>query len=176
MRSQYLAKGEEDYVKDFSAGKTWQINTKEIKNIKEVHEPLKESYEMSVDAYADVAGDIIYLNPFLLMREETNPFKLATREYPVSFGSLLERGYTGKFTIPEGYAIDEMPQNKVIALPGNAAKFMFNVSQLGNQIAITSILQINRDIFLQEEYPNLREFYNQVVAKQSEQIVFKKKQ
>ena len=32
-----------------------------------------------------------------------------------------------------------------------------------------------RSIFDQTEYPNLREFYNQVVAKQAEQIVLKKK-
>jgi hypothetical protein len=29
-------------------------------------------------------------------------------------------------------------------------------------------------MFVQEEYPDLREFYNQMVAKQAEQIVLKK--
>jgi hypothetical protein len=93
----------------------------------------------------------------------------------VSFGSMLEKFYVVKFTLPEGYSVDEAPQNKVIMLPGNAAKFSFNVANFGNQITITSVLQINRDIFVQDEYPNLREFYSQVVAKQAEQIVIKKK-
>jgi len=31
-----------------------------------------------------------------------------------------------------------------------------------------SNLQINRSLFVQDEYPNLREFYNQVVAKHAE--------
>lgn len=175
MRAQYISKGEEEYVKSFSSGKSWQISKTEIKNVKEINEPFKERYEMTHDAHADVSGDIIYLNPFLIMREESNPFKLETREYPVSFGTVLERYYIGKFTLPEGYTIDEAPQNRIIALPGNAAKYSFNVSNLGSQITITSVLQINRDIFLQDEYPNLREFYNQVVAKQAEQIVIKKK-
>ncbi|HEY0651569.1 MAG TPA: DUF3857 domain-containing protein [Chryseosolibacter sp.] len=176
MRSQYLSKGEEEYVKSFSTGKSWQISKSEIKNLKEINEPFKERYDLSHDTHADVSGDIIYLNPFLIMREESNPFRLETREYPVSFGSMVERFYVGKFTLPDGYAIDEAPQNRIIALPGNAAKFSFNVAAFGNQITITSVLQINRDIFLQDEYPNLREFYNQVVAKQAEQIVIKKKQ
>ena len=40
---------------------------------------------------------------------------------------------------------------------------------------LTSNLQINNSLFSQEEYPSLRLFYDQVVAKQSEQIVLKKK-
>jgi hypothetical protein len=36
-------------------------------------------------------------------------------------------------------------------------------------------MQINKNLFPQDEYPNLREFYSQVVAKQTEQIVLKKK-
>jgi len=36
-------------------------------------------------------------------------------------------------------------------------------------------LQINKSLFIQDEYPHLREFYNRVVAKQAEQIVLKKK-
>lgn len=176
MRAQYLSKGEDEYVKSFSAGKTWQISKTEIKNVKEISEPFKERYDITHESHADVSGDIIYLNPFLVMREESNPFKLETREYPVSFGSMLERFYVAKFTVPEGYTIDEAPQNKVILLPGNAARFSFNVASLGSTITVTSVMQINRDIFLQDEYPNLREFYNQVVAKQAEQIVLKKKQ
>jgi hypothetical protein len=42
-------------------------------------------------------------------------------------------------------------------------------------INITSHLQINKSLFIQDEYPHLREFYTRVVAKQTEQIVLKKK-
>jgi hypothetical protein len=35
-------------------------------------------------------------------------------------------------------------------------------------------MSINKGVFAQDEYPNLREFYNQMVAKQAEQIVLKK--
>ncbi len=175
-RSQYINKGEQEYLKDFSSGKSWQISKSEIKNVREINEPFKETYELVHDSHADVSGEVIYLNPFLLLREESNPFKVEKREYPVNFGNMIERFYIGKFAMPEGYTIDELPQNKVIMLPNNAAKYSFNIATYGNQIAITSVLQINRDIFTQDEYPNLREFFNQVVAKQSEQVVLKKKQ
>jgi hypothetical protein len=71
--------------------------------------------------------------------------------------------------------VDELPQSRLMMLPGNAAKYAFNVTQNGNSIVVTSSMQINKNLFTQEEYPNLREFYTQVVAKQAEQIVLKKK-
>jgi hypothetical protein len=52
---------------------------------------------------------------------------------------------------------------------------MYNVAQNGNVITVTSMFQINKSLFTQLEYPYLREFYNQIVAKQAEQIVLKKK-
>lgn len=80
-----------------------------------------------------------------------------------------------RISLPEGYSVDELPQPKVISLPNGAAKYTYNVSQLGNMLNVVSFLQINKSLFLQDEYPNLREFYNQLVAKQAEQIVLKKK-
>lgn len=46
---------------------------------------------------------------------------------------------------------------------------------MDNYLLISSNFSVNRILFSQEEYPLLREFYNQVVAKQAEQIVLKKK-
>jgi hypothetical protein len=77
--------------------------------------------------------------------------------------------------LPEGYAVEELPQNKVYTLPGNAGRFTYSVTQTGNAIQVLSNLQINRSLIVQDEYPNLREFYNQIVAKHAEQIVLKKK-
>jgi hypothetical protein len=83
--------------------------------------------------------------------------------------------YLGKFTIPEGFRVDEIPQSRVLVMPDKAAKYVYNITQIGNTVSIMSNLQINKTLFAQEEYPNLREFYNQVIAKQAEQIVLKKK-
>jgi hypothetical protein len=106
-----------------------------------------------------------------------NPYKAETRNYPVDYGSLVELVYMCKVRIPKGFMVEEAPESRIMMLPGNAARYIYNVATASDSewITITSSLQINRNIFLQQEYPNLREFYNQVVAKQAEQIVFKKK-
>jgi len=174
-RKTFLSKGQDDYVKDFIGTRSWVVEKSEFKNAKEISEAFKEVHEVVINDHV-VSGDaMIYLNPFVVLQEEENPFKSEQREYPVDFGSPLEKLYICKITIPEGYAIDELPQSRLLKLPDNAAKYTYNVTQTGNAIMLTSNLQINTSLFTQLEYPALREFYNQVVAKQAEQIVLKKK-
>jgi transglutaminase-like putative cysteine protease len=174
-RKRYLTEEEKEYVKDFVGGNSWEITQKEITNVKEIHLPMKETYELVMSEQITSAGDVIYLNPLLLERIEENPFKLENREYPVNYTSPFERTYMCKILIPEGYVVDELPKSKAMALPANAGKYTYSVTQTGSTLSIISNFTINKSIFTQPEYPNLREFYNQVVAKQAEQIVLKRK-
>ena len=96
------------------------------------------------------------------------------REYPVDFSSPFEKIYLSQIAIPENFVVEDLPDRKVISLPDNAARFTFNIANNGNTIIITSNLSINKSLFVQSEYQNLREFYNQIVAMQAEQIVLKK--
>jgi Transglutaminase-like superfamily len=175
MRESYQKEGQEKYVADFIKTKQWKVEKSEFADVAEIAKQPKETHVVSINDRSTVAGDIIYLNPFVTSQIEENPFKSETRIYPVDFGNMTERIYICKIVIPEGYAVDELPKSKVIALPANAAKYLYNSVQIGNAVNITSTFQINRSSFSQAEYPNLKEFYNQVVAKQAEQIVVKKK-
>jgi hypothetical protein len=177
MRKNYFAKGEGEYVKNALAGKaSWQVAKNSFANLQDITKAAKETYEVIIDDHLTVAGNQIYINPFVTDRLEKNPFTLKERKYPVDYGSLKEKIYLAKITLPEGYEVDEIPQSKVLSMPGGVAKYTYSVSVVGSAINIMSNFQINRNIFSQDEYPVLREFYNQVVAKQAEQIVLKKKQ
>jgi hypothetical protein len=175
LRSSFTKKGEGDYVKEFLADKTWDVTKSEFQNIKEIDQSAKQVHELTINENATVAGDVIYLNPFVAGQTKENIFKLDMREYPVDYGSPIEKIYMCRISIPAGYVIDELPKPKIMSLPNNSAKFVYTVTQVGESINVVSSMQINKSLFLQDEYPNLREFYNQMIAKQSEQIVLKKK-
>ena len=177
MRKEFAKKGQQSYLKDFIGGKSWKIDNSDFKNVEEISKPVEESYELEIPEHAMVAGDNIYISPFVTAKIETNPYKSETRVYPVDYGSKVEKVYLCKVRAPQGYVLEQAPESKILMLPGNAARFIYNVaaSPQGDWVSVTASFQINRNIFTQQEYPNLREFYNQVVAKESEQIVFKKK-
>ena len=175
VRAKYNAKGEKEYIKNLSESNSWDIKSSQIENITKIAESVKETHEVTLENYTQNSGGIIYLNPILKSRWENNPFKLTKREYPVDFKSPFDQLLTGKIVIPDGYFIEELPKPKVLMLPNNAGRYTYSVSLNGNSLAITSLFSINKSLFTQDEYEALREFFNQVVAKQAEQIVLKKK-
>lgn len=174
VRNEFHSKGKEDYLKSFQSGKTMEISNSQYEDLKALDKPVKESYEVVVHDLASAAGGQIYISPFLSDKISENPFRSDKREYPVDFVCPSEKVYITKIRIPDGYAVDELPPVKIIALPKNAGRFVYNIGAVGNEITLTCILNINKALFIQDEYAPLREFYNHIVAKQNEQIVLKK--
>jgi hypothetical protein len=174
-RRGYFSKGEEEYLKDFVGSHAWERQKSEFKNAEDVSSAFTELHDLVVKEKVTSSGDVIYIEPFLIDGLNANPFVTEKREYPVNFGSPSEQTFMYKLTLPENYTIEELPAAKVIALPDNAAKFLYNINVNKNVVSITTIFSINKSMYVQNEYPNLREFYNQVLAKQSEQIVVKRK-
>ncbi|WP_210489909.1 DUF3857 domain-containing protein [Rufibacter aurantiacus] len=167
--------GEAKYLEKLVSTQTQlERKTPVLQNLKELHKPLALQYE--VTSVGDTQNkDIIYLNPMMLKTQEDNPFKNATRKYPVDFGHGSEEVYICNFIIPEGYAIEEMPKNLILALPENGGRFTYMLQVTGNKIQVMSKVTIAKPVFYAEEYEHLKQFYTQMVAKHAEQIVLKKK-
>ena len=175
VRKAFLSKGKQEYVKVSLGTKGWDITNSEFKSFDDIDGNPVESHVISIPDHVNEAGNVIYIDPFITSKTSENPFKSDKREYPVDFGSASDDVYILNLTIPENVVIDELPKSKVFGLPDNGGRYTYSVVQMGNTITITSMLSINKSIYTQVEYPILREFYNQVVAKQAEQIVLKKK-
>ncbi|HYG01213.1 MAG TPA: transglutaminase domain-containing protein [Chryseosolibacter sp.] len=174
QRKEYLRSGHDEYMKGVTKNRAWELEKSEIQNAENIENNFVELHDLTINQNVTEAGNLIYIDPFVAHGIKANPFKSERREYPVDYGNLSEQVFLLKLQVPENYTIDELPATKIFMLPGNAAKYVYSVTQANNIVSITSILSINRSLFTQEEYPNLREFYNQVVAKQAEQIVLKK--
>lgn len=162
--------------KEVIFGSTYKtLNVNEVLNSNDIEKPLIETYKATLEKYADVAADRIYLKPHIFYHSENNPFTASTREYPIDFPELIDIYITVNFTIPNEYQIDELPESKLLTLPGNAARYSTNIKAMENQIIFNSRLQINQELFQPHEYPNLKEFYSRMIAKKSELITLRKK-
>ncbi|WKN42525.1 transglutaminase domain-containing protein [Tunicatimonas pelagia] len=163
----YLSKLKED-------NHSWAIQDYQLESLETVGAPVKETYQVVLQEGATEAGDVIYLNPIVTGRFAENPFKSESRAYPVDYPYPSNETYMLTLSVPEGYAVDELPENLVIALPEKAGRYTFTTQQQGNTVQITSRLKIDKIKFYAQEYPHLRQFFNIIVAKQQEQIVLKK--
>ena len=150
------------------------IQAYQVENLDDLSAGIKEVFDLQLSNVFSRAGNLIYFNPMLHERLEKNPFSLEERKYPVDYGYPMDRSYMLNFEIPEGYELDDAPENIRLALPENAGIFTYQVTVLGNKLQVMSRIQINQTLFVFSDYKLLKEFYNIVVNKHSEQIVLKK--
>ncbi len=108
--------------------------------------------------------------------QKENPFTSAERKYPVEMPYKFDESYNLQIEVPKGYVVDELPKSMIVKLnEENEGMFEYRISQSGDNISFRSRVRISRTVFQPEEYEMLREFFNLVVKKHAEQIVFKKK-
>ena len=152
------------------------VNKFTQENLTVLHKPYKRNYEVSIKEQSLVAGNMIYFNPLLYWKENENPFKLNKRVFPIDFGYQYNLYYYLNLKIPPSYKVETLPEEKLIMLPNNDGRFTYSVKQVNDrELIITSRFNINKAVFDPSLYKGLKEFYAQIIDKQSEQIVLKKK-
>lgn len=175
LRNRIKEKGKEQLQKDITQGFVSQIEMKNftIDSLELYDNPVTLKYDFVIK---DEKEDIIYLNPMFGEGQKENPFKSAERKYPVEMPYKFDESYNLQIEVPKGYVVDELPKSMIVKLnEENEGMFEYRISQSGDNISFRSRVRISRTVFQPEEYEMLREFFNLVVKKHAEQIVFKKK-
>ncbi len=174
LRKTILEEGESKYAERITkeVGE-FKLEQPVIKNLNEVENALDITYKLSASGSAQ-NNSIIYLNPMLGQGEKENPFTLDERQFPVDFGTPIDETFIGRFTIPKGYVLDEVPKGIIVNLPEKGGRFMYVVQHEGDVVQVLSKVSINKPVFYAPEYASLKQLYDNIVAKHAEQIVLKK--
>jgi hypothetical protein len=134
--------------------------------------------EAPVTVHFDLAyepvEDVLYFNPMISEAEKQNPFVYSERNYPIEMSYCFNSTYILNMDIPVGYKVDELPKSSIISLNGNEGKFEYMISNNSNKIQLLCTLKLNRANFEPQDYQTLRNFFELVIKKEDEQIVFKK--
>ena len=133
-------------------------------------------YPIGLNYYIDYhfTDDIVYFNPLMNQAITENPFKSATRKFPVEKPYTEQLNYSFTMEVPKGYAIDEIPKSANVLLNEDEGLFEYKISVAENLIQLRCKLKFNKATYSADDYQTLRDFYGVVVKKMSEQIVFKK--
>ena len=94
--------------------------------------------------------------------------------YPIDFGYPFKDTYMVNVDIPEGYVVESKPEPIVVKLPNDLGRFKYILSDNGSKINVLVNFEINRAILSPDLYPILREFFKQIIAKESEKVVLAK--
>lgn len=174
LRNKIKEKGKEQLQNDIrkAFGAEIAISNFQVDSLDKYENELGIHFDFDIK---DEKEDIIYLNPLFGEAYKENPFKSAERVYPVEMPYARDETVNLQMEVPHGYVVDELPKSIIVKLnEQDDGMFEYRITQSGDNISMRSRIRFKRAFFMPEEYETLREFFNLIVKKQAEQIVFKK--
>lgn len=167
--------GEEAYTDRMrSVNNRWKIDALELENLGELEKPVLEHISLSVTGAAETGEGIMYLNPVIYDRDDSNEFYADERLSPVDIGCPAYKHYSCEITIPEGWTVTEIPRSVNIKLSGGGGQFIYNIRTEGRKIILDTETKISAVTFPPERYSDLRNFRSDIILKQAEVVIIKK--
>jgi hypothetical protein len=121
------------------------------------------------------SGEYTYFPVNIFSGLDKNPFLAEQRISDVEFGYLQNYTIAGSFIIPEGYAIDAMPENISLTMPDKSIVFSRVMTANENQLNVRMSVDFKNSFYTVDSYVDFREFYKKLFASLNEQVVIKKK-
>lgn len=175
FRENYEPSNENEYLEKFENNFDGiEISGHKVENYKALSKPVVENCNFYIEDLVEMIGDKIYFSPMLFFVLEENPFKLDKREYPIDFVFPKLKRYMVNIVIPEGYKVESMPEKIVVQLPDGLGVFKYNILKKGNQLQLLVSSELSTAMLPASHYDALKEYYAQMVAKESEKVVLSK--
>ncbi len=167
---------EEEFINEIETSFTGMyIDNYTIENLTDRTQPLyikmDGGFKHNIDG---TVKDVIYFNPGMGMLIDKNPFKSETRVYPIDFIRPMANKVICMITIPDGYEVAELPKNINLGMSERRGSYRYSVVVNGNTIQLSATLSINTSLITFDNYEEIRELYNRIVAKNNEMVVLKK--
>lgn len=151
-----------------------EITAKSVKNIANPDIPLKMNVEGTMNLGDD---DLIYFDPYIVRFFQKNPFNAQQRLYPIDMEKTEDNVFILSFTLPQNYELDESPKSTGTRFQGSSEinfKNALNYDTEHKILKIQSNFSTSGTHFAVEEYSDLKKFFDNIVAEQSQKIVIKK--
>jgi transglutaminase-like putative cysteine protease len=168
----------DEYIEDMDTrSPRFKILKSDISGVDSLEGPLTETYEIEIKSSQNTDHDHLSFDPYIINRLVTNPYKLADRTYPVDIGMPSTDRYSLTLHLPAGYVIENAPQGKNIRLPNSGGSFMtdYQADDTGTSFTFSHVIQFNKSIYQPAEYPYLKEFLNEVILSEKDELTFRKK-
>ena len=174
-RDKYADLSSESYIKVLEKDKgDLLISELEVEGTNNLLEPVKITYEYTMDNAVEEIGDKLYFSPLLFLITAENPFKQDERKLPIDLMYPMSDKYIINIMLPDGYDVEALPKSQALDFSDNKGYFKYLINQNGRFLQVNLELNINTSIILPQNYTFFKQFFAQVVEKESEKIVLKK--
>ena len=161
---------EDAFLEDLESDEGIQVRDFEIKREYGPSATISYTFEKELDD----TGDRLYIQPFLSTFHSASAFQKEDRKIPVDFPYPEVLSYTFVFTVPDGYAVEELPENASLVCPPVKGRLQFQSILAGNQLSVSYRFTLDMTQILPESYQDLRLFWEKAAGIEKSTIVLKK--
>ena len=173
FRQRYqAAKDSADFIQKLETEENIKVTKYQTTELNSFSARVMETLEF--EKKATVNNNLIYLNPMVFLHVSKCPFTQSERQLPLETPYPEQLIQVTQLTIPEGYALDEIPQSLNAQTEDKEGVCRYTIKQEGNQLFITYSFNYNKLIHLAEEYKGVKAFWELVAEKNNEILVLKK--
>ena len=141
-----------------------------VKNQTSIKDPYILKY--SITDRPEKVNDKIYVSPFLREMITENPLKQPTRNYPVDMIYPTKTSCFAEINIPDGFKVDYLPANDKIK--NDQFELDYSTILTDKKISVFMVYYFKFPVYESTEYNKLKYYFNEIINKGSEKIVFVK--
>jgi hypothetical protein len=128
--------------------------------------------QMTFTKQCDAAGDMIYLNPLIMIPVNESPFTDAERSLPIEFPYKQSETINAYIKLPEGYTLEEMPKPTVLKFDGINVRITYNLN--GDMLGAQFKLNIDKTFYTAADYQEIKAFFDHLTECNKSIITIKK--
>ena len=124
----------------------------------------------------EAIDDYLYVRPIIVSALNSELQDTERRLYPVDFNYPWMKRYISTVDLPEGYAVDELPESIRFRSEDGSIQCTFSASEntAARQVSLNFTVDVSRVVYAAEEYEVLREMFNKIIELQETDLVLKK--
>lgn len=159
--------------RDFNSDEVgFTVDSVTVINKDNINLPLKLKSKISSSTYAQINGDIIYINPHLIDVYRNNPFKAKNRKFNIDYAFMRNFNTTIIIKIPKGYVLKDTVGNKKIRGANGVLKFSRTFTADSQKVKIDYSFSISSTEIRPSYYTEVQTFYERMISAETEQLVF----
>lgn len=173
LRSRFkAAKDSAEFVGKVESEENIQVSNLAIKELHTLSPQVTET--LTFEKQSTVNDNLIYLNPLVFTHISKPIFTQEERKLPIELPFPDQVTLTVSLTLPQGYAVEELPKPLIVFIENDQGKCMYNIKQQDNKLTLLYRFQLSKLLFLPSEYTQLKAFWESIVNMNNEMIVLKK--
>ena len=168
----HAAKDSTDFINKLEFERSIKVKKFQTKGLHQFSSQVTETLDFEKEAIKN--GELIYVNPLIFLHAHKCPFTQAERQLPLEMRYPEQLLYVISLSIPEGYAVEELPKSMNIQTEDGTGYCRYQINQNDHTISLSYSFASNKLLYPATEYKQVKSFWEMIAEKNNEVLVLKK--